>query len=273
MTAPAAILSDVHGNSPALEAVLRDVDRAGCTPVYVLGDVINGMDPAGCLDLLRARDDVVCIKGNAEHYLLTPDLDCFPRREEPLYRAVIALLAWWKARLSTAHLAWVAPWPDLLFRDGACLVHDSPVDRLYPKGWHVPGVADRYQELCYHAPGIRKEMPDGEMEVLLRLMAQRALSGVFCGHTHSPFSLRVGDRLVCNVGSVGMPLDGDPRSSWVLVRGEAQGQQVTIRRVAYDVESILRLVDDAEDYPDFGVAERREAYKARLATGRFVRHV
>jgi predicted phosphodiesterase len=273
VSAPVAVLSDVHGNSPALEAVLQDIDRAGCARVYVLGDVINGMDPGGCLDLLRARDDAVCLRGNAEHYLLTPDLEHFPQREEPLYRAVIALLAWWEARLSAADLAWLEGLPDLLFWDGACLVHDSPVDRLHPEGWHVPGVEDQYQELCYHAPGIRKEMPDDEMETLLRLMAQRALSGVFCGHTHQAFSLRVGSRLVCNVGSAGMPLDGDPRPSWALVRETAEGQQVSMRRVAYDVERILRLVDNAGDYPDFETPERREAYKARLATGRFVRHV
>ena len=171
-----AILSDIHGNSPALEAVLDDVYGAGCARVFVLGDVINGVDPSGCLALLRDCEDVVCLKGNAEHYLLTPDLDCFPKRYEPLYRSVIDLLWWWQARISDAAMAWMQHWPDLLFWNGACLAHDSPLDRLHPEDWHLPGIEDKYQELCYHARGIYRDTPDQEMDRLQRLMSEKAVS-------------------------------------------------------------------------------------------------
>ena len=80
MSAKTAILSDIHGNSPALKAVLEDVRREGCTEVFVLGDIVNGVDPGGCLDLLAGRGDITFVKGNAEFHLLTPDLNAFPLR-------------------------------------------------------------------------------------------------------------------------------------------------------------------------------------------------
>ena len=115
MSEKVAILSDVHGNSPALEAVLQNTREAGCTKWFVLGDVINGIDPAGCLNLLKACDNIICLKGNAESYLTTPDLAHFPQREEPLYRDVIGLIRWWQMHISEADLAWIQDMPDLLF--------------------------------------------------------------------------------------------------------------------------------------------------------------
>ena len=53
-----AILSDIHGNSPALRAVLKDIHNTGCTKLFALGDVFNGIDPNGCLDLLRACEEL-----------------------------------------------------------------------------------------------------------------------------------------------------------------------------------------------------------------------
>jgi predicted phosphodiesterase len=264
-----ALLSDIHGNSPALEAVLDDVRGVECTRIFVLGDVINGIDPSGCLALLKGCEDVACLKGNAELYLLTPELDRFSKRDEHLYRSVIDLLRWWQARISDEDVAWMQRWPDLLLWNGAYLAHDSPVDRLHPEGWHVPDVENKYQELCYHARGITSNMPDPEMDRLLRLMEERAVSTVFCGHTHVPFCRQIADRLICNVGSVGMPLDGDPRSSWVLVEKGADGQHaVTIRRVSYDVERIQHMVDETQGYPGFESPDRKAAYKARFVKGR-----
>jgi predicted phosphodiesterase len=264
-----AVLSDIHGNSPALKAVLDDVHSAGCTRVFVLGDVINGVDPSGCLALLKGIKDIVCLRGNAEQYLLTPDLDRFPKRDEPLYRNVINLLCWWQARISDADLAWIQHWPDLLFWNGACLAHDSPLDRLHPEDRRLPGIEDKYQELCYHARGIYRDMPDQELDRLLRTMEEKGVSTVFCGHTHAPFCRQIAHKRICNVGSVGMPLDGDPRPSWVLVEEMTDSQSsITIRRVPYDVGRLQRMVDEAQDYPDFTRPGQREAYKARFVTGR-----
>ena len=267
MSEKAAILSDVHGNSPALKAVLEDIHNVGCTRLFVLGDVINGIDPDGCLDLLKAWGNVVCLKGNAESYLLTPDLDRFPQREEPLYRNVIRLLCWWQAHISDANMAWIQSMPDLVLWDDSCLVHDSPLDRAFPQNWKIPGVDDKYQELCHHAKGITQNMPAKEMAALSSFMDEKKLSRVFCGHTHKSFVQRMGQKLICNAGSVGMPMDGDPRPSWVMVGGAEGRRVVTIRRVSYDIDQILQMIDEVLDYPGFDNPDRRDAYKVRFITG------
>jgi hypothetical protein len=77
---------------PALNAVLDNIEREGCERIVVVGDIINGIDPAGCLALLQSREDVTCLKGNAESYLVTPDLESFPERDDPGYSSLISLL-------------------------------------------------------------------------------------------------------------------------------------------------------------------------------------
>src|SRR5512144_3082588 len=97
-----ALLSDIHGNAPALRRVLEDVAATGCERVFVLGDIINGVAPHACLDLLRTVDNLVCLQGNAEMYTLTPDLADFPWRHETLYAPLIRLVQWFQAHLSAS---------------------------------------------------------------------------------------------------------------------------------------------------------------------------
>ena len=80
------------------------------------------MDPAGCLRILREWNDVVCVAGNAELALLTPDWDEFPFKNEEMYRSIIKLLGWWQARISADSLDWITSWPTLLALDGACIL-------------------------------------------------------------------------------------------------------------------------------------------------------
>lgn len=87
MVTKIALLSDIHGNSPALQAVLADMQNQGCTQVFMLGDIINGVDPHGCIQLLREwcaknNAELTCIKGNGEEYLLTPDQDAIPDQDK-----------------------------------------------------------------------------------------------------------------------------------------------------------------------------------------------
>ncbi len=77
-----AVIADIHGNSPALRAVLEDVRTCGCRQLLFLGDVINGPDPRGSLELLLGWPEVQCIQGNAEWYLCTEGLEEFPWRDQ-----------------------------------------------------------------------------------------------------------------------------------------------------------------------------------------------
>jgi predicted phosphodiesterase len=264
-----ALLADIHGNSPALRAVLKDVERAGCTRLFVLGDIINGHDPAGCVDLLQSgpvRSEA--LKGNAEHYLLTPDLDAFPRSSEPLYASLIRLLHWFEGQLSTVQLAWLGGLPDIIRWNGSCLAHDSPLDRLFAEQRYLPGIEVKYQELLFHSPGIYAGTNGAQLESILNWMDAGAVSQVYVGHTHVPFIAWHGSRLLCNVGSVGLPLDGDPRAAWALVE-QSTGQLplVTIRRVEYEIGEILEMVDSHPDAPDFERPGMQQAYKKMLQTG------
>jgi len=263
-----AILSDIHGNSPALRAVLADVRQMECARIFLLGDVINGYDPHGCLDLLRSLPNLACLKGNAEFYLLTPDLEALPPDTDPDIYNVVRLVQWFRAHLTAEDLAWLQSWPDRLYWERAILVHDSPLDRLFPQDHYLPGVPQKYQEFLFHARGFVPDTPAAEWQLLLDWMEAQHITQVYCAHTHVPFCRSFGDRLVCNSGSVGLPLDGDPRGSWLLVEeSPAQAAAVTIRRVPYDLDQILALVDRTPDYPDADLPNRKRAYKLMLQTG------
>ncbi len=259
-----ALISDIHGNAVALEAALADIQAQACERIFFLGDVVNGIDPAGCIALLRAWGDIPGIKGNAEHYLLTPDLDTFPRREEPFYDETIKLLHWWLARMPSNDLAYIRAMPDVMRWEDWYMVHDSPFDRLRVKETDIGGLDDKYREFLFHGPGIREDVEaEGEMlDALLHFMDAEGMTNLFVGHTHVPFIKCVNGKMICNAGSVGMPLDGDYRPSWVLF----DGQTFSIRRVEYDVDRAVAFGREA-GYQDFAEATKREAYYKMLQTG------
>lgn len=270
MPGKTAILSDPHGNSPALRAVLDDVHSAGCTKVFVLGDIINGVDPEGCLELLRGWDGITCIKGNAESSVLTPDLDVFPLREDSFYPHVIRLVRWWGERIPEAYLGMLEAMPEHVIAKGACFVHDDPIDRFSPERVAVEGVDAKYWGLCYHARGIREKNLEARKNELLAFMESRGLTRLFFGHTHEPFARTMEGKLICNVGSAGMPLDGSPRPSWALCElGEGAGLDVEFRRVEYDIDETMLMIDALDpDCAFFGGGRTKETYKQMLKTGR-----
>ena len=265
-----AIFSDIHGNSLALQAVLEDIERQGCSEIFFLGDLVNGIDLHTCIKIIRSLDHITCLKGNAEFYVLTPDLENFPKKNDPLYSKLIPLLQWFKSRLSEDDRAWLQNLPDYVIRNGACFVHDSPLDRLSLQGGVLPDNDEKYHELEFHSQGITSEMSAANWESLCNWMESQSVSQVFCGHTHRPFYRRLDAKLICNVGSVGMPLDGDPRPAWAMLENHpGQESLVTIRRVTYELERMLQMVDDLSDYPDFKANAGKEDYKKNLVTGSF----
>ncbi len=191
-----ALLSDIHANLPALEAIAADVDRHAPDAVYVLGDLVNGCAwPAETLDLLVDRGWPMLI-GNHDDAVLqlgTP-------RMEPRYadRRYYATLWWTRARLAPRHLALLEALPaefSLVF-DGA------PPVRLFHG---LPG---------NFFAGFRPESPESWT---IRLLHEISEPTVADGHTHFPMVRRVGRWQVINCGSAGAPYDGDPRVSYVLL--------------------------------------------------------
>ena len=263
-----ALLSDIHGNTPALYAVLEEIKQEQCARVYVLGDIFNGIDPKGCIDLIRSIDNVVCIRGNAEAYLLTPDLDNFPHRHEPLYADLVHVLRWWESKLTQSDLEWLRELPDTYRWNGTQLVHDSPFDRLHVHEKHDSRIEDKYRELVLHGKGISLRTSQAEFAELFAWMETQHLGGIFCGHSHEPFCEWSSDAFICNVGSAGFTLDGDQRPSWALLEYIHPKPTITIRRVNYAVDEIIAMIDATPDHPGFEDDNFKRAYKMMYKTGR-----
>jgi diadenosine tetraphosphatase ApaH/serine/threonine PP2A family protein phosphatase len=239
----------------------------------MLGDLINGVDPHGCVQLLQQWSamsgiQLACLKGNGEEYLLTPDREALSSRPEPWNSDMIRLVQWWEDHLTASDLDWIRSFHDFLRWKDSCLVHDSPIDRLSPESWHNPAIDPKYQEWFHHAPGLRPSMPIEDWEQLWAFMDAQDYSQVFCGHTHVPFYREHERKRVCNLGSAGAPLDGDPRPSWVLAIETPTGaSEITIRRENYDINLIHRLIDQTPEYPSFEEPGYKEAYKKWFLTG------
>lgn len=255
-TTPAAVISDIHGNSPALRAVLADIDATGIERIWVGGDIINGVDPAGCLSLLKERKSARCVKGNAEAYLCTPDLDALPSKLR--LEGLVDSLRWWQGGLTEDLLSLVCGYPDEIVDGRMYLVHDSPIDRerVLQINDDIPA---KYREIAYHGQGLHPRSLEETWHHTAAAMERRGADVLFCGHTHLPYVHRMGGKTVCNTGSLGLPLCGDVRATWVLWDGDTDLQ---FRLVDYDVEETVSMVKKvgypAED-PERYVAMLREA--------------
>ncbi len=207
------VLSDIHGNLHALEAVLDDVRSAGGDMLVVAGDLVHqGPRPAETLDLLRSLDGgglgaVHMIRGNTDRHVLGEPPPPPPGRDAAGRRAGVE---WTRAQLGEERLGWLASLPAELVVGGRLVVHGSP--RADDHGiWPETPVAD------FDSP----------------LWADLLL----CGHTHRSMHRREGRRHVVNGGSVAWPLDGDPRPGYAVVEEDgsgAEGLRVELRRVEYD---------------------------------------
>lgn len=201
---PIALLYDVHGNLPALEAVLHDAEGAGATRYLLGGDYAAfGPWPRETAERLEGLPAVARIRGNAERWL----------REEP--EAPAAAKDFLDAALTAARdalgpllVARLYELPERAELDDVLVCHGSPLS-----------------DVESFAP----EAQAGEE----RLLAGEANRTILFGHSHQQFQ-RPGpnDTLLVNPGSVGMPLDGDARAAWALY----EGGKVLFRRTDYDIE-------------------------------------
>jgi hypothetical protein len=148
---------------------------------------------------------------------------------------------------------------DYLIWKDTCFAHDSPMDRMYPERWYQPGIDRKYQEICYHARGIGEQINGDDLENLLAFMVEHNFANVFVGHTHQPFIRQIDGRVICNVGSVGMPLDGNPMASWVCVEETPDCERIlTLQRTPYDIDLILFMIDQ---HPDMFVADPQAGWR------------
>jgi len=231
-----AIISDVHGNLEALQAVLDDIgpDRT----VFCAGDCVGyGPNPNECCELLRERG-VHCVKGNHDHVCATME------DVEPCNPLARASFHWTHARLSDDNREWLHALPLQLNMNGLSLVHGAPGT---PREMLNTYVLDRYY--------------NGERyEALLRRVPGKRL---VVGHTHVPHSYGYNGRVV-NPGSVGQPRDGDWRASYVTLEDmrykfslvldprasfSMLKDKVVFHRVKYDCRSTVAKLEAEPDMP------------------------
>ncbi|HEY7788998.1 MAG TPA: metallophosphoesterase family protein [Vicinamibacterales bacterium] len=216
-----AALYDIHGNLPALEAVLEEVHLARVDAIVIGGDVFPGPMAIETLEKLLALDlPLQFIRGNCEGELLAVAAGDEPAGVPERYRSTYRWLA---GRLNAERRRRIGEWPASL--------------RL-----HIDGVGS---VLFCHAT------PHSDTMTFTRLTPEARLTPIFagtgplviCGHTHMPFDRTIGDVRVVNAGSVGMPF-GEPGASWLLL-----GPDVQARRTEYDRARAADRIR-ATDYPD-----------------------
>jgi putative phosphoesterase len=218
-----AALSDVHGNAAALRAVLADADRQGVDAIVVCGDlVVYGPAPSEVLELLQARSDVVAIQGNTDRYLVEERVFDLAAAES-WQRELLGVFPWTAERIGAEGLGLLASLPAHL---------------------HIPLAGGGEILFVHGSPRSDEEgiLAEGNGAGLAAAIAGAGVELLVCGHTHLPFADRVGSTRVLNLGSVGLPFDGDCRACYALVEVEGGDIHVEARRVEYDVEAVTRRV-------------------------------
>lgn len=240
-----ALISDIHGNFDALQAVMAHIDAQGDVDViHCLGDVVGyGPEPEACIDLLRTRCEVT-LMGNHDYALLNAaigfnpiaagSIACIRQRMEPGLLALPQKQERWE---------WLSQRPERHPLGSDLLVHASPRDNIFE----------------YVLP----DDPIYDQEKIFAIF-QMIERNVYVGHTHRPgiiteeprfytpadvkgaYSFEPGEKLIINVSSVGQPRDRDPRACYATVTDEG----IQYHRVEYDVEVVVNKVQAIECLDD-----------------------
>jgi predicted phosphodiesterase len=214
----AAVIADIHGNYPALAAVLAELDRAGISRIYCLGDLVGYYCEINeVIAALRERG-AITILGNHDHAL------AHLGGEIPRSRSATEVLRRQLAYIDPDHLAWLGALPrtvELVHAGRSYLgIHgglDDPMDE------YIREIGPEYLERHAFAH-----------DVLL------------AGQTHVPLHVQLGARAHANPGSVGQPRDGDPRASYLVL----DGPELVFHRVAYDIAALVARMQE-RGFPDY----------------------
>ncbi len=266
-----AIVADVHGNLPALEAVLADAEQHKVDGILVAGDTVDGPYPLETLQTLRARHSWM-IRGNREKYILAYDRGDAPAawRSDDQW----AGLRWIYRRLDREALDFIASLPDqsTYTSEGAAairVVHGAPQGvsaLLLPKSPELLGLFDQVglTDLRYRHVTLDEAFAQAGEPVLI------------CGHSHIAWQQSWDGRLVLNPGSVGQPLNGDRRAQYALLTWQGGCWQAEHRAIDYDLEQVRAAYQASGLLAKGGVFARASLLTtetARNVSGWLVAHV
>ena len=248
MSARIAVLSDVHGNATALEAVRKALKKDKPDAVIVAGDlVMNGPEPAAAVDALREMEEAgaTIVQGNTD--IAVADFDY------------------------SAAFPWLTDGVPDTFRAAAEWAHDELGDERL--GWLRRLPAERRLMLdetmvlaCHASPGSQTQGFDGQLDpsVVLERISRTDARVICCGHTHLPDVRDLGWKVIVNDGSAGYVFDGDPTASWALVEIDGDDVRAEIRRTEFDTMTVSNAIS-ARGLPG-------DVYRAAtVRTGKLVR--
>ena len=216
-----AALYDIHGNLPALEAVLDEVRALGVDRILIGGDVVPGPMPWETLDCLASLEiPADYVSGNGEREVLSVMTGGEP---SPMPEPFRELIRWSAAQLDARAQAWMSSWPLM-----------QTIER------------DAGGDVCFcHATSrndfeiFTSQTPD---EIVRPMFAGIKTPLMVCGHTHMQFDRRLDQLRLLNAGSVGMPF-AEPGAYWLLL-----GPEPELKRTAYDLDAAAARIR-ATSYP------------------------
>lgn len=227
----AAVISDVHSNQPALEAVLAEIDATRVDEIWCLGDVVGyGAQPDACADLIQQRCDV-CLAGNHDLAVLGAlDISTFSE-------TAAAAVEWTRENASAGTLEFLRGLAPAAAREGVGLFHASPSDPIWEYVLSIDQAetgldaqAQRVGLIGHSHISLFFTRPDGGR----RGDTQGAQAG-----DGALLSLESGSWLL-NPGSVGQPRDGDPRAAWLELDTEAWTAR--FHRTDYDIATAAETI-------------------------------
>ena len=227
------IISDIHSNLPALEAVLAEVDGSGVDELWCLGDVVGyGAQPDDCSKLVSERC-ALSLVGNHDLAVLD-DIEV-----SAFSPSAAEAVTWTKGHASPETLEFLRGLEPADESREVALYHASPRDPV----WEYVLWADQAEE-CLEVQSARVSLI-GHSHVALFFVDPDGDSEVRGGHAEPGTKLEIGEgRWLINPGSVGQPRDGDPRAAWMVL--DTEDWTTTYRRTPYDIDRAAEGIAEAE---------------------------
>jgi len=244
-----AVLSDIHGNLPALEAVAAEIRREKPDAVLIAGDlVLNGPDPNGCVDALRLLESegALIVSGNTD--IAVGDFDygsAYPHYQDGVPDVITAAAEWAHDELGDDQLDWL---------------------RRLPAERRMRADGDTLILVVHASPGSQTRGFDQALDnnVIFERAAATDARVICVGHTHLPEVRDLGFKVIVNDGSCGYVFDGEASASWAMVTIANGNVDAVIRRTAFDALSVANAIS-ARGLPG-------DVYRAAtVRTGKLVR--
>jgi putative phosphoesterase len=218
-----AVITDIHANLPALEAVVEHIEERGVDAIYCGGDLVGyGPHPNEVCALIEDRG-IPTIYGNYDYAIGRDEEDCGCAYRDQHDR-----------ELGQQSIAWTLEHTD---ERSKAFMRGLPFDLRFELG-------GRRMRLVHGSPRKVNEylFEDKPARTFERIAAGADCDVLVFGHTHQPWVREYGGVLLVNCGSVGKPKDGDPRAAFALLESEEDGVAARIERVEYDAQSVGREV-------------------------------